>query len=92
MKQEIVIRKNIYTGKEHKLIYSGTDKLCYFQPAENWMEAYINYMVDPVTKERKILSLDSDGFGIPIFPGDIIDDMEVDSIVLQDDKTCIIFK
>jgi hypothetical protein len=92
MKQEIVIRKNIYTGKEHKLIYSGTGKLYYFQPAESWMEAYINYIEDPVTKEKKILSLDSDGFGVPIFIGDIIDSMEVESIISQDDKICVMFK
>jgi len=92
MKKEIVIRKNIYTGKEHKLIWSGKGKLYYFKPAEDWMEPYINFTIDPVTKEKKILSLDSDGFGIPVFLGDIIDNMEVESIISQNDKICVNFK
>lgn len=92
MKEEIVIRKSIYTGKEHKLIWSGTGKLYYFQPAEDWMPVYLNYYTDPAMGERTILSLDSDGFGYPLEIGDKIEDMEVASIIEVDDRYCVIFK
>lgn len=92
MKKELVIRKNIYTGKEHKLIWSGTGKLYYFQPAEEWMPVYLNYYVDEKHGGRIIESLDSDGFGFPLCVGDIVDDMEVKAILEVDDKFCVMFK
>ena len=72
---EIVIRKNIYTGKEHKLVYTGTGKAWKFVPAESWMPIYINY------DEDEILSLDSDGFGYPLWLGDKVEDKTVQAIV-----------
>ena len=92
MKKELVVRRNIYTGKEHKLIWSGTGKLYYFQPAEEWMPIYLNYLVDERSGQRIIESLDSDGFGFPLCVGDIVDDMEVAAIIEVDDKTCVMFK
>ena len=91
MKKEIVIRKNIYTGKEHKLIWSGKGKLYYFQPAEDWMPTYFNYEVNENTGERIILSFDSDGFGYPVCVGDNIDNMTIGAIINIDDKTGIMF-
>jgi len=92
MKKELVVRRNIYTGKEHKLIWSGTGKLYYFQPAEEWMPIYLNYLVDEKSGQWIIESLDSDGFGFPLCVGDIVDDMEVAAIIEIDDKTCVMFK
>ena len=92
MKEEIVIRKSIYSGKEHKLIYSGTGKLYYFQPAEEWMPIYLNYNVDEYSEQKIIISLDSDNFGTPLYVGDIVDDMEVAAILEVDDKICVMFK
>lgn len=93
MKKELVIRKNIYTGKEHKLIWSGTGKLYYFQPAEEWMPIYINYDVNDTTGEKIVISIDSDGFGFPLCVGDIVDNMEVGAIIDDfDGKTCVMFK
>jgi len=92
MKKELVVRRNIYTGKEHKLIWSGTGKLYYFQPAEEWMPIYLNYLVDERSGQRIIESLDSDGFGFPLCVGDIVDDMEVAAIIEVDDKLCVMFK
>jgi hypothetical protein len=92
MRKELVVRRNIYTGKEHKLIWSGTGKLYYFQPAEEWMPIYLNYLVDERSGQRIIESLDSDGFGFPLCVGDIVDDMEVAAIIEIDDKTCVMFK
>jgi hypothetical protein len=92
MKKELVVRRNIYTGKEHKLIWSGTGKLYYFQPAEEWMPIYLNYLVDEKSGQWIIESLDSDGFGFPLCVGDIVDDMEVAAIIEVDDKTCVMFK
>ena len=90
MKKELVVRRNIYTGKEHKLIWSGTGKLYYFQPAEDWMPIYLNYNDD--AGGRTIISLDSDGFGFPLCIGDIVDDLEVAAILEVDDKICVMFK
>ena len=92
MKKEIVVRRNIYNGKEHKLIWSGKGKLYYFEPAEEWMPVYINYIIDEKSNQRIIESLDSDGFGFPLCVGDIIDDMEVAAILELDDKAAIMFK
>ena len=92
MRKELIVRKSIYSGKEHKLIWSGTGKLYEFVPAEPWMPIYLNYSVNDETGERIIESLDSDGFGYPLCIGDIVDDMEVASIVDVDGKTCVIFK
>jgi len=92
MKKELVVRRNIYTGKEHKLIWSGTGKLYYFQPAEEWMPIYLNYLVDERSGQRIIESLDSDGFGFPLSVGDMVDDMEVAAIIEVDDKICVMFK
>ena len=92
MKKELVVRRNIYTGKEHKLIWSGTGKLYYFQPAEEWMPIYLNYLVDEKSGQWIIESLDSDGFGFPLCVGDIVDDMEVAAIIEVDDKICVMFK
>ena len=39
MKKELIVRRNIYNGKEHKLIWSGTGKLYEFKSA---YPAYIN--------------------------------------------------
>lgn len=88
MKKEIVIRRSIYSGKEHKLIWSGTGKLYYFQPAEDWMPVYLTYAGDT----NVILSLDSDGFGYPLCIGDTVDDMTVEAIIELDDKFCVMFK
>ena len=92
MKKELVVRRNIYTGKEHKLIWSGTGKLYYFQPAEDWMPIYLNYWNDEEHGRRTIQSLDSDGFGFPLCVGDIVDNMEVGAILEVDDKICVMFK
>jgi len=92
MRKELVVRRNIYTGKEHKLIWSGTGKLYYFQPAEEWMPIYLNYLVDEKSGQWIIESLDSDGFGFPLSVGDMVDDMEVAAIIEIDDKTCVMFK
>ena len=92
MKKELVVRKNIYTGKEHKLIWSGTGKLYEFKPAEDWMPVYLNYWNDEELGTRTIESLDSDGFGFPLRVGDIVDNMEVAAILDIDDKICVIFK
>ena len=92
MKKELIVRRNIYTGKEHKLIWSGTGKLYYFQPAESWMPVYLNYWNDEEHGTRTIESLDSDGFGFPLCVGDIVDDMEVVAILEVDDKICVMFK
>ena len=88
MKDEIVIRRSIYTGKEHKLIWSGTGKLYYFKPAEDWMPVYLTYAGD----SRSIIALDSDGFGEPLAIGDTVDGMVVEAIIEFDEKTCVIFK
>ena len=88
MKKELIVRKNIYTGKEHKLIWSGTGKLYEFKPAENWMPVYLTYADD----NRIITALDSDGFGFPLCVGDVVDDMEVAAILDVDDKICVMFK
>ena len=92
MKKELIVRKNIYTGKEHKLIWSGTGKLYEFKPAEPWMPIYLNYWNDEEHGTRIIESLDSDGFGFPLCVGDIVDDMEVAAILEVDDKICVMFK
>jgi len=92
MKKELIVRKNIYTGKEHKLIWSGTGKLYEFVPAESWMPIYLNYWNDEKHGTRTIESLDSDGFGFPLCVGDIVDDMEVAAILEVDDKICVMFK
>ena len=92
MKKELVVRKNIYTGKEHKLIWSGTGKLYEFKPAEDWMPVYLNYWNDEEHGTRTIESLDSDGFGFPLRVGDIVDNIEVAAILDIDDKICVIFK
>lgn len=92
MKKELIVRRNIYTGKEHKLIWSGTGKLYEFKPAEEWMPVYLNYWNDEEHGTRTIESLDSDGFGFPLYVGDIVDDMEVAAILEVDDKICVMFK
>ena len=92
MKKELVVRKNIYTGKEHKLIWSGTGKLYEFKPAEDWMPVYLNYWNDEEHGIRTIESLDSDGFGFPLRVGDIVDNIEVAAILDIDDKICVVFK
>ena len=92
MRKELVVRRNIYTGKEHKLIWTGTGKLYEFKPAEEWMPVYLNYWNDEEHSTRTIESLDSDGFGFPLCVGDIVDDMEVAAILEVDDKICVMFK
>ncbi len=92
MRKELVVRRNIYTGKEHKLIWTGTGKLYKFKPAEEWMPVYLNYWNDEEHGTRIIESLDSDGFGFPLCVGDIVDDMEVAAILEVDDKICVMFK
>ncbi len=92
MRKELVVRRNIYTGKEHKLIWTGTGKLYEFKPAEEWMPVYLNYWNDEEHGTRIIESLDSDGFGFPLCVGDIVDDMEVAAILEVDDKICVMFK
>ena len=92
MKKELIVRRNIYNGKEHKLIWSGTGKLYYFKPAEKWMPVYLNFWNDEEHGTRTIQSLDSDGFGFPLCVGDVVDDMEVAAILDFDDKICVMFK
>lgn len=66
--EEIVIRRSIYnTQLEHKLVHLQNDKWL-FKPAEGWMPVYLNY--DSNNRGEKIISIDSDGFGIPLFVGD----------------------
>ena len=89
MKKEIVIRKSIYTGKEHKLIWSGTGKLYYFKPAEDWMPVYLNFWNDEEHGTRTIQSLDSDGFGYPLEVGEVIDNLKVEAILEVDEKICV---
>lgn len=86
MKEEIIIRKSIYTGKEHKLRWTGTGNAYEFIPAEEWMPIYINYWVDNNGGEKIIESLDSDGFGYPLMIGEKIEDKEVKAIVEVDGK------
>lgn len=92
MKEEIVIRKNIYTGKEHKLRWAGEGNAYEFIPAEEWMPVYINYWTDDEAdpSHRIIESLDSDGFGTPLSIGEKIEDKEVKAIVEVDNKFLVI--
>ena len=92
MKKELIVRKSIYSGKEHKLIWTGAGKLYEFVPAEPWMPIYLNYSPKDKNEHEIILSLDSDGFGHPLCIGDIVDGMEVVAILEVDDKICVMFK
>lgn len=92
MKKELILRKNIYTGKEHKLIWSGAGKLYYFKPAEEWMPAYLHYSPKDEMGHEIIVGLDSDGFGHPLYLGDMIDGKEVAAIIEIDDKIGVMFK
>lgn len=87
MKKEIIIRKNIYNGKLHKLVYTGTGDAWEFVPAESWMPVYINY-----DTEGRIISLDSDGFGYPLCIDDVVDEHKVEAIIEIDDKFLIFLK
>ena len=80
--KEIVIRRSIYDNtKEHKLVETDVDGVWLFTPAEEWMPVYINYDVtygDNNDGETCILSLDSDGFGNPIYLGSTIKDLSLE--------------
>lgn len=76
MKKEITLRKNIYTGKEHKLIQTDIENEYVFKPAEDWMPYYITYNKD----HTKIKMFDSDGFGYPSYIGEEVDDYIIEDI------------
>lgn len=92
MKKELILRKNIYTGKEHKLIWSGAGKLYYFKPAEEWMPVYLHYSPKDEMGHEIIVGLDSDGFGHPLYLGDVVNGKEVAAIIEIDDKIGVMFK
>ena len=87
----LTLKRNIYTGKEHKLIYSGTGNGWYFEPAEEWMPIYLTYDLED---NHKIIALDSEGFGSPVYVGDKVCEgkFEVEAIVEVDDKFMLILK
>ena len=87
MKKEIILRRNIYNGKAHKLVYTGTGDAWRFSPAEEWMPVYLSY-----DKNRTILSLDSDGFGSPVYVGDTVDEYTVQAIIEVDDDILVFLK
>jgi len=93
MKEEIIVRKNIYTGSAHKLVWTGEGKMYEFQPAESWMPISLIYdTVNEESGEKNIVSLDSDGFGYPLSVGDFVDGYEVGAIIDNDGKIYVIFK
>jgi hypothetical protein len=72
--KEIIIRRNIYDEtKEHKLVETDTNGEWLFVPAEDWMPVYLNY--DSHNRGETIVSLDSDGFGSPLYLGDTVRDL-----------------
>ena len=81
MNKEIIIRRSIYNGKAHKLVYTGTGKAWRFSPAEEWMPVSYSY-----EKDGRIVSLDSDGFGYPLTLGEKIGDKVVEAILDVDDE------
>ena len=85
--KEIIIRRNIYNGKAHKLVYTGTGDAWVFVAAEEWMP--ISYSYD---KDGVILSLDSDGFGYPLTIGEKVEDKIVEAIINSDDKFYVFLK
>ena len=87
MKEEIVLRRNIYNGKAHKLVYTGTGDAWRFSPAESWMPVYLSY-----DDNGTIISLDSDGFGHPACIGDTIDGYRIEAIVESDDEFLMFLK
>lgn len=91
MKKEIILRKNIYNGKPHKLVYTGTGQVWEFVAAEPWMPIYLNYWNEE-GREREIISLDSDGFGYPACIGDRVDDYIIEAIIESDDKFLFFLK
>ena len=56
------------------------------------MPVYLHYSPEDKMGHKIIVGLDSDGFGHPLYLGDIIDGKEVDAIVEIDDKIGVIFK
>ena len=92
MEEEIVIRKNIYTGKEHKLRWTGDGVAYEFIPAEEWMPITINYWTDDEDdpSHKVIESIDCDGFGYPLSLGEKIEDKEVKAIIEVNDKILIL--
>ena len=69
---EFIIKRSIYDKtKAHKLVETKTEGEYLFVTAESWMPIYFNYDDGSNT----IVSFDSDGFGSPIFVGDIIKDL-----------------
>ena len=88
MEKEIVIRKNIYTGKEHKLIQTDIENEYLFKPAESWMPVYLT--ID-VYDKTKIVAFDSDGFGHPAYIGEKIGNYIIENI-FEKPKVGFIFK
>ena len=82
MEREIIIRRNIYDEtKEHKLVKTDVENEWLFVPAEDWMPIYLNY---DCNNRDIIVSLDSDGFGYPLWLGDTVkslDDKQPDKVV-----------
>lgn len=80
--KEIIIRRNIYDEtKEHKLVETDVENEWLFVPAEDWMPVYLNY---DCNNRDVIVSLDSDGFGYPLWLGDTVkslDDKQPDKVV-----------
>ena len=76
MKKEIVLRKNIYSGKEHKLIQTEVENEYKFKAAESWMPVYLTYE----NNGTKIVAFDSDGFGSPAYIGDKVDNYIIEDI------------
>lgn len=73
--KEIVIRKNIYDEtKKHKLVETDVESEWLFVPAEDWMPIYLNYDCG----QDIIVSLDSDGFGTPLWLGDTVKDLSLE--------------
>lgn len=73
-RKEIVIRRSIYDETlEHKLVETDVEGEYEFVPAAPWMPIYFNY--DSANRGNTIVSLDSDGFGTPLWVGDTIKDL-----------------
>lgn len=93
-RREIVVRKNIYNGKDHKLVETDIKGEFEFVPAEYWMPVYFTYELGTAIdlkdyQSKRIVSFDSDGFGTPVYIGDKIGDFIVREIFFRDNKTIV---
>lgn len=88
-RREIVVRKNIYSGKDHKLVETDIKGEFEFVPAEEWMPVYFTYEGFDCQSKR-IVSFDSDGFGTPIYVGDEVGNgFVVREIFFKGNKTIV---